>query len=371
MANLAVYHPDVERGGGAEAVCLHIIDALSSDHEITLLTGQQPDLSMLDDRYGTHTAGTNIELLGDLVESLVEGQRLSRIRHAIYAKAVRNRTDEYDGVISAYNELTISSGALQYIHHPLFRCRSSPEQDSKTFGRTYDAISRAIAGFDPTKGEMITNSEWMASVLEGCHGVRPDVIYPPVTVQDFSGKPWGEREEAIVTIGRIALDKQTKVAIDIVEGLRQRGYKLHLHLIGTINNTQYAADVKKRAEKLDFVTLHGSVSRDKLVSLLGSMRYGLHTKKYEHFGMVVAEMVAAGLLPFVPNSGGQVEIVGNKEELIYSSPEQAVDKMERVVQSEERQRNLSEALPDPGSRYGTERFANKIRAKTDRWLESQ
>lgn len=371
MAEIAIYHPDVERGGGAEAVCLHILEALSSEHDVTLLTGRRPDLSRLDDRYGTCTAGTDIELLGPVVKRLVDDMRFYRIRHAVYARAARRRADAYDGVVSAFNELTVPGGALQYVHHPLFRCPSSPEQDTKPFGRTYDAIARAIAKFEPTHGHMVTNSEWMASVLESCRGVRPEVVYPPVSVSDVSGRPWDERENGFVAVGRIALDKQTDLAIDIVEGLRQRGHDLSLHLVGAVSDTQYAADVQRRAESLDFVTLHGSIPRDDLNALLGSVRYGLHTKRYEHFGMAVAEMVAAGMLPFVPASGGQVEIVGNIDDLMYSAPEDAIEKIESVLQSHDQQQRLLESLPDPESRYSRDRFASEIRAQTNAWLESK
>jgi len=370
MADLAVYHPDVERGGGAESVTLHIIDALSEEHEVTLLTGKQPDLSMLDARYGTNTVGTDIELLGKVVGSLIEGMRFYRIRHALYARAVRNRADAYDGVISAFNELTVPGGALQYVHHPIFRCRSSPEQDSKPCGRIYDGIARSIANFEPG-GRMITNSGWMASVLEKCRGVRPNVVYPPVAAKEFSGKPWSKREEAFAIVGRVALDKRTELAIDIVQDLRQDGYDLELHIIGEPSESQYAVKVKERAEELDFVTFHGSVSRDELISLLGSVRYGLHTKEYEHFGMVVAEMVAAGMLPFVPNSGGQVEIIGNQDGLSYSTPEEAIHKIEQVVQSRKQQKSLLRSLPDPESSYGRERFASEIRSQTNSWLDAK
>lgn len=371
MADIAVYHPDVERGGGAEAVCLHIIDALAPEHDVTLLTGRHPDLSVLDDRYGTTTAGMDINLLGPIVDALIDGRKYNELRNAIYAREVQRRADTYDGVVSAYGELTVPDGALQYVHHPMFRCPSSPEQSPRRFGRVYDTIVRAVAQFDPAKGTMLTNSEWMASVLAGCRDVQPNVVYPPVMTEDFIGQSWAERENSFVTVGRIARDKQTKLALDIFNQVREAGHDMTLHLVGKAGEGQYATDVLDRVSKLDHVVYHGEVSRDKLVSLLESVRYGLHTKQYEHFGMVVAEMVAAGMIPFVPDSGGQVEIVGNLKQLVYRSPQQAVNKIQTILGSSTDQERLLEALPDPASRYGKERFAREIRAQTALWLDSK
>lgn len=371
MANLAVYHPDVERGGGAEAVCLHIVDALSSKHDITLLTGRHPDLARLDERFGTDTDGTNVALLGPMGRRVIDGTRLYTLRHAICANDVRRRADTYDGVISAYNELTVPDGALQYIHHPLFRCPSFPEQSTRPLARTSDAIARAVAQFDPTCGRAVTNSRWSASVLESCRGVRPRVIYPPVSTGEFSGVPWEDRENGFVTVGRITPDKRTGRELDIVERIRQRGHDVTLHIVGQVGEGQYATAIRERAATLEFVTFHGEVSRDHLVNLLGSTRYGIHGKPHEHFGMVVAEMVAAGMLPFVPNTGGQVEIVGGTEELLYGTPDAAVEAIERVLSSQQRQMRLRETLPDPEPRYGCDRFTAEIRAETDAWLEAK
>lgn len=371
MADLAVYHPDVERGGGAEAVCLHIVDALASEHDVTLLTGRNPNLKTLDRRFGTDTAGTDIALLGPLGRHMIDGTRLYTLRHAVCANDVRRRTDAYDGIISAYNELTAPDGALQYIHHPLYRCPSFPEQSTGLLARTSDTFARALARFDPTRGRMVTNSAWSASVLESCRDVRPRVIYPPVDTSRFSDEPWNDRENGFVAVGRITPDKRTELILDIIENIRQRDHNVSLHIVGQSGDSQYATTVRQRAERLEFVTFHGNVTREELTTLLSSNRYGIHAKPHEHFGMAVAEMVAAGMLPFVPDTGGQVEIVGGTDELLYSTVEEAINTIDRVVSSREQQIRLRESLPNPEQRFGCDRFAAEIVAETEAWLEEE
>ncbi|MGB9931505.1 glycosyltransferase [Haloarcula amylolytica] len=371
MAKIGIYHPDVERGGGAEAVCLHMIDALCSVHDVTLLTASRPDFTTLDDHYMTNTRGTDVQLLGTIAEKLADGMSMYKIRHAVFARAVRKRSENYDGIISAFNELTVPGGALQYVHHPLYRCLSSPEEEKELFGCTRDIVAKKIAGLELGCGPMLTNSEWMASILESCWGIKPSVVYPPVKAGESAGKKWTERENGFVAVGRIAPDKRTGLAIDIVKQLNQKGNDLTLHLIGQPDGSEYALEVQNRAKELNFVEFHGEVSRDRLISLLNSVRYGLHTKKHEHFGMAVAEMVASGMIPFVPNSGGQVEIVGRETALTYSSPKEAINIIEEVIRSQARQEELLRSLPDPKSRYGPERFTTEIQSQVDTWLNTK
>lgn len=51
----------------------------------------------------------------------------------------------------------------------------------------------------------------------------------------------------------------------------------------------------------------------------------------EHFGIGIAESVRAGCLAFVPNGGGQVEIVGKDPDACFESVKDAVFKIERAL----------------------------------------
>ena len=46
------------------------------------------------------------------------------------------------------------------------------------------------------------------------------------------------------------------------------------------------------------------LSREELLQLASRQRYGLHAMQDEHFGIAVGDMLRAGCLPFVHNSGG-------------------------------------------------------------------
>ncbi len=81
----------------------------------------------------------------------------------------------------------------------------------------------------------------------------------------------------------------------------------------------------------------------------------------EPFGMAVAELISGGCITFVPNSGGQVEIVGNDERLIYTSREDAVNKILRALREPDYQESLRDHVASRRTLFGSERFVSRIR----------
>jgi glycosyltransferase involved in cell wall biosynthesis len=116
--------------------------------------------------------------------------------------------------------------------------------------------------------------------------------------------------------------------------------------------------------------LEGKIPREHLVDLLTTHRYGIHGMEYEHFGIAVAEFLAAGMIPFVPNSGGQVEIVDRHDAVTYDSVDEVVAKADQVLSSPEQQWSIRSELPDVERRFGPERFKRQIQSVVAYALES-
>ena len=77
--------------------------------------------------------------------------------------------------------------------------------------------------------------------------------------------------------------------------------------------------------------------------------------------MAPAEMVRAGMIVWVPNGGGQVEIVGGAPELRYDSREQAIEQITRVVSEPREQQRLREHLAARADRFSAEHFMHRVR----------
>jgi glycosyltransferase involved in cell wall biosynthesis len=87
-----------------------------------------------------------------------------------------------------------------------------------------------------------------------------------------------------------------------------------MHVLGVSyrQGRDYPAFLRALAQaNSSWVTLHEDISRGVLAELVARQRYGMHAQIDGDFGMAVAEMLRAGCIPFVHNSGGPPEIVGH------------------------------------------------------------
>ncbi len=58
-----------------------------------------------------------------------------------------------------------------------------------------------------------------------------------------------------------------------------------------------------------YVTFETDASLDKLLLIMGKCKAYFHPRSGEHFGMSIVEAMSAGLIPVVPDIGGQTEFV--------------------------------------------------------------
>jgi glycosyltransferase involved in cell wall biosynthesis len=359
--------------GGAEGVGMNVLEALQDHYDVTLLTLTHPDIAELNSYYNTAVDERKIDVqqIGWMTPTLYkQTKRFHLMKNALVSRLMAGRADEFDLVFCTYNELSLPSRSLQYIHMPQFR-RWTNNDDSSPFASIYDEVCKAIEGFDVEligTNHLLANSEWTAEVTEETYGTRPEVVYPPVDTEGFVDTPWEEREDGFVAVGRIGPKKNVLRTIGIIESLYDRGHDVHLHIIGPPHGTEYMARVEKAAEQHDFVYLEGVMERQALVELVCNHKYGIHGKGHEHFGMAVAELAAGGTIPFVPNGGGQREIVHEREELLYETTEEAVEKIGRVLSNPELRTELRGELDDIEERFGRSRFKRTVREVVEETL---
>ena len=136
---------------------------------------------------------------------------------------------------------------------------------------------------------------------------------------------------------------------------------LHLHILGKPWDKAYARKVMAECKDSDFLSYEGEVGREELNRLMGSHKYFIHGYDFEHFGMAPAEAVSAGCIPFVPNSGGQVEVVGKNPMLCYMEEDDAVKKIIRVCRDAGLQENIREGLKLILPRFSLENFRHRIK----------
>jgi glycosyltransferase involved in cell wall biosynthesis len=150
------------------------------------------------------------------------------------------------------------------------------------------------------------------------------VLYPPVSVDEFHQ---GNKQKWILSVGRFFAGSHNKKQIEMIETfsqLIQKGLEgWELHLVGGTSDKpkhkEYFDKVREAAQGLP-VVLHPNMPFADLKQLYAHSTIYWHAtgldedkrlspERFEHFGIVIVEAMAAGAIPIVFNYGGPTEIV--------------------------------------------------------------
>ena len=369
-----VVQPSINPPGGGNAVACWMIEALKTDHAITLLTRAEPDLERANAVFGTSLSAADMRieiapLAGAGLLRLaqpVAGLALLR-DHLLLARA-RRMAPAFDIVVTANNESDLGRRGIQYVHFPKF-ITARPDarlrwyQGARAVG-AYQAACAIVTGFRPVRMRQnitLVNSDWTGRLVRARHGIEPVTLYPPVAGL-FPDVPWPDRRLAFACVGRIAPEKRIEAVIGIIARVRRHHPGLTLHIAGNADDRSYLATVEAAVRAHDpWVSLHLDLPRDQLLLLLTSCRFGIHGMRDEHFGMAVAELVRAGTIAFAPNSGGPVDILGGDRRLLYESDDDASEKIGRVLADDALASALRASLAARADRFSSARFVRHFR----------
>jgi glycosyltransferase involved in cell wall biosynthesis len=81
----------------------------------------------------------------------------------------------------------------------------------------------------------------------------------------------------------------------------------------------------------------------------------------EHFGIAPAELQRAGCITFVHRSGGPMEIVGRREELMFDDAAEGCERICRVVRDTGAQEELRRFAAERAECFSEERFCTELR----------
>ena len=370
---ILLVQPSIAPPGGGNLVAAWMLEALRTEHRVTLLAWEAPNLPACNRFFGTTLQLGDFELC--LAPRLFRHAGaltpvpLALVKHGLLLRQARRLAPEFDLLVTADNEADFGCRGIQYVHYPKLDLER-PAVDlrwyhgSKALRTLYHHIGRRVGGITiegVRRNLTLVNSEFIAARLRALHGIEPVVLHPPVPGA-FPDVPWNAREDGFVLIGRISPEKRIEDAIEILRRIRARGPAVRLHVVGTDDDPAYTARIRRlAATEAAWITLHENLARPELMALLGRQRYGIHAMEAEHFGIAVAEMVRAGCIVFVPRTGGPIEIVGRDERLLFGSPEDAAEKITAVLHDPERQSALRTHLAGRAEGLTAETFVTRFR----------
>ncbi|MFM6063301.1 MAG: glycosyltransferase [Microcystis panniformis] len=369
---IAIYYPCFS-GGGAEAVALWMMEALKDKYHLTLITFADLDWQRLNLMYGTTLNAQSIKVDSLLPKSFyrVNNALASNNKHfrllAIHLslRHCKQKQQDYDLVISAYNAADLGKPGMQYIHW--IKVLEGGELARKYYNR--------ISNFsleNMKKNFSLANSGAVAAAIKDYYGIDAKVVYPPVVIKP-ADIAWQDKENAFICSGRLVEAKQPHRAIQCLEKVRQKGIDIKLYITGG-GGGNGEAKYKRYLDQLirdnsDWVQLLENLSYEEYSQVLYRCKYGIHFKP-EPFGISIAEMVKAGIIPFTREGGGPAEIIGQENtDLFFNNLEEAVEKIAHVMQNEDKQYQLLSSLEKQKILFSTDKFMEDINNVVTSYLQ--
>ncbi|MCA9373253.1 glycosyltransferase family 4 protein [Candidatus Woesebacteria bacterium] len=223
-----------------------------------------------------------------------------------------------------------------------------------------------------------TNSEFTKSIVEKYWKLKVDqVIYPAIDARLFSQR--GEKKNIILSVGRFFPQLHSKRQEIIVEAFLQllkeqpRLFQnWQLVLVGTVENADYFNKIKKLAGSAPIV-FETDLDRVAVQSLYAQARIFWHASGYqvdpernpekvEHFGISTVEAMAAGAIPMVIPSGGQMEAIPPElQDYTWNNISQLVNQTTRLVRDPKQEARLRTIITSRAREFSMATLEKNVR----------
>ena len=376
---VAIVQPVVVPGGGTEAVTAWTIEALKNQYDVTLVTFSSVAADVLNRYYGTELDQAEFSTIHPKLPPLLKRtKRLLMLKDHLMMRYCKSTGNRFDLFISVGGAMDFGSPGIQYMAlapgSTLVKVLSRDPKvptwyhlSKRVFTRMAELTS-AWSHDRLLQNTTLVTSRWAGELTQSLYGFpRYEVVYPPVNFTETQ-TAWGAREDGFLCVARISPEKQIDRAIEILKRVREKGFNPCLRVVGRQDDSQYWDRIKGLCqENSSWIGLEGALPRNDLGRLMGKFKYGINAAADEPFGIAIAEMVKAGCIVFVPNSGGQTEIVEDAR-LIYDDVNDAADKIAKVMDSAELQQSLRNQLADREKVFSTQAFCLKMREAVEQFF---
>lgn len=324
-----VIHTSLNYRGGAEALAMTTIEALADlgfDIELALI--EKPHTEKLESTYG------------NIAVSILKNVSVVHTLKSF----VTTKAQKYDLTINTagdilpyFNTGFTKKRAITYCHFPLatYRIEARDPVYIKFLKKMHSHTNRTgyyneNANLKLAKATyikmvrnstVITNSEYSRKAIRKIFNIDSIVLSPPVNIDIFRNSVLinssGNRKNMILVISRLHPSKKVENSIILAKLLKQNKIKVRTKIIGNLHPTElgyctYLKDMVRKYNLENYVTIHTNISFTELVELMKQCKLYLSQCPGEPFGISTVEAMSAGLIPIVPDIGGQTEYVPSK-----------------------------------------------------------
>jgi len=337
---IGVFHPPIHPKyfGGSVAVTVPIVNELAENgYEVVLFVKDSIDQKKISEMMG--------ERISPLVKTILKPARLEpRSLLDLYECAFKllSLKMKCDLVIDTYSNYVFPWTNICYIHFPYINTSRFKQRFpylKKRKGFIADIINLPHVFYEKNferydEKLLLANSRFTSEAIKESLKVTAKVLYPPVSTlffqNDFITSKGDQRENLVVTIGRITEDKKMETIPQIANLLHEENIKFII--IGFAYDESALRKINTEIKRLNLnekVIILTDASKEEIKKILERAKVYLHPPVIEHFGISIAEAMALGCIPVVYNIGGVKEFV--PEEFRYENLHDAAEKVEKAI----------------------------------------
>ncbi|MEM2058594.1 MAG: glycosyltransferase family 4 protein [Nitrososphaerota archaeon] len=346
-------------GGGGDVFVIYLLRALKElGHEVVLATTKPTNWELIERSLGWVFRPDEERRLTIMPD--VDGFRL--YRNLLPAPLVEKLKKDCDVTFDAYGLNLLWNLDITYLHTPPTKDELDAKYSRGMHTKLYYKLYKYLTDkkLKKLKTKVLTNSEYSRRIIQETLGIDSQVVYPPVDTELYSKLAANKsRNNVVLTVGRYTWERK----LDLIADLAFLVPEAEFYIVG---NTimKYACEVitfiKSKAERLGVsnrVHIHVDVLLKDKMDLMSKAKVYVNTLRDEHFGIAVAEAMSAGMVPIVPNSGGQCEIVPSKE-FTYENIEEAADLIRKWLN--DWNPSIAKRLSLAAEKFSYSRFKNEI-----------
>ncbi|MDG6917405.1 MAG: glycosyltransferase [Nitrososphaerota archaeon] len=333
-----VVHDSLNFAGGAEKVCLETIEAIQGfGHAVTLGTIDRTDWSRVDSLLGRIVRPQNEVFLWDFNSSVLRlytSQLLPVVASKMHTTC--------DVMVCTNHDVFPMSVDLGYMHYlPL--CAIPRSDKGKRYSNRwylYSFLSQRMQSKMLDRLEvrqLVTNSTFSKRMIRKEIGLDAQVVYPAVDVKKFELTEETEvRRNQVVSVGRLSPEKNFEEILQVAG----KSPSTKFVIVGSFAGLYSRAYLRKlrrciAQKRLTNVSIRTNLPLGEVLKILRSSRVFFHAAKEEHFGLVIVEAMAAGLVPLVHRSGGQWEDILAKQDgtygYSYADNQEACERLSMII----------------------------------------
>jgi len=348
---IAVVHPSLNIPGGAERLCLAVIEALrKKGHNVTLITVERSDWQIVERNFGhIIMPSQEVYMISNRLSRNLSSIPIASAYFLIYVLQLlggRSRR-RYDLIINTFGDVINSIADVTYVHFPLraaveysqipaFSNKSMWQAIAPLYSATMNTLDRIYPG------ELLTNSKFMQGIIGKTLKRKSLVVYPPVNIETFSSKCFkSQKNGRTVAVVASYTPKRHLERLPLIAK-----YSKHAKFVVMGKADEYSLPVLMRLKKQlsefhveDKVTLMTNVPFNEFLARFSEAKVYLHIMPYDHFGISVVEAMASGCVPIVHRSGGPWQDILDCQQgtygFSYTTPEQAAELIDRLVTNED------------------------------------